>query len=47
MTSRTETYEHYLSVCNLHKKKENKLIKIIFENKLQAEPKIKYVLTNS
>ena len=41
MTSRLETYDQYLSVCNLHKKNENKLIKIVFENKLQTEAKIK------
>ena len=34
MTTRQETYEHYLSVCNLHKKETNKLITTIFENQV-------------
>jgi hypothetical protein len=42
MTTRVETYDQYLSVCNLHKKSQNNLIKIVFENKLQTGAKIKY-----
>ncbi len=34
MTTRQETYDHYLSVCNLHKKETNKLIITIFENQV-------------
>jgi hypothetical protein len=40
MTNRLETYQQYLSVCNLHKKELNKLIKIIFENVQQSEPRL-------
>jgi hypothetical protein len=38
MTTRLETYEQYLSVCNLHKKEKNKLIEIIFETPVEHNP---------
>ena len=38
MTTRLETYEQYLSVCNLHKKEKNKLIEIIFEKPVEHSP---------
>lgn len=42
MTDRKQTYEQYLSVCDLHKKPVNHLIKTVFENIEQIAPKIKY-----
>ena len=43
MTTRAETYQHYLDVCQVHKKEASDLIRAIFEQLRQTEPDRKYV----
>lgn len=42
MTDRKQTYEHYLSVCESHKKETNKLIVTVLDNVVQTAPKLKF-----
>lgn len=42
MTDRKQTFDQYLSVCDLHKKQKNKLIVTVFENAVQTGPKLKF-----
>ncbi len=44
MTNRQDTYEQYLSVCKIHKKPENKLVKIIFESSFVDETEKRYTV---
>ena len=41
MTDRKQTYDKYLTACELHKKPKNEMITAVFENIGQLGPKVK------